>query len=158
MLVRLYALPDSTAEGARLAAEGVHCRRAESLERGPILRFVREHFPAWEDEVVTAFARVPPTLFVSVESGEVTGFAAYHVTRPNFFGPTGVVKSERGRGIGRALLLQALQALAAKGYAYAIIGGVGPAAFYEKTVGATLIADSEPGIYRDKLRTEAAHE
>ncbi|MEO6399006.1 MAG: GNAT family N-acetyltransferase [Tepidiformaceae bacterium] len=119
---------------------------------------MREHFPAWEDEVATAFARVPPTLFISIESGEVTGFAAYNVTRPDFFGPTGVLKSERGRGIGRILLLQALQALAAEGYAYAIIGEVGPAAFYEKTVGATLIAGSELGVYRDKLRSEAAHE
>lgn len=38
------------------------------------------------------------------------------------------------------------------GYAYAIIGGVGPAAFYEKTVGAILIPDSAPGVYRDFLQ------
>ena len=33
------------------------------------------------------------------------------------------------------------------GYAYAIIGGVGPAEYYAKTVGATLIEGSSPGIY-----------
>jgi len=33
------------------------------------------------------------------------------------------------------------------GYAYAIIGGVGPAEYYSKTVGATVIAGSSPGIY-----------
>lgn len=39
----------------------------------------------------------------------------------------------------------------AEGYAYAIIGGVGPVAFYEKCVGARVIPDSTPGIYRDFL-------
>jgi hypothetical protein len=37
------------------------------------------------------------------------------------------------------------------GYGYAIIGGVGPADFYVKTVGATPIEGSEPGIYRGLL-------
>ena len=40
------------------------------------------------------------------------------------------------------------------GYAYGIIGGVGPAEFYAKTVGATLIPDSTPGIYTDMLSDE----
>jgi len=34
---------------------------------------------------------------------------------------------------------------------YAIIGGIGPAAFYEKTVGAVLIENSTSGIYKDFL-------
>ena len=38
------------------------------------------------------------------------------------------------------------------GYAYAIIGGVGPAAFYASAVGAIPIEGSSPGIYRDPLR------
>jgi len=33
------------------------------------------------------------------------------------------------------------------GYAYAVIGGVGPAAFYEKVCGAFLIPGSEIGVY-----------
>ena len=53
----------------------------------------------------------------------------------------------RGQGIGRALLLAALQAIRDQGYAYAIIGGVGPAEFYEKAVDALLIPKSTPGIY-----------
>ncbi|HMO55107.1 MAG TPA: hypothetical protein PJ994_11425, partial [Tepidiformaceae bacterium] len=73
-------------------------------------------------------------------------------TRPDYFGPTGVAESQRGSGIGKVLLLQCLESLAAQGYAYAIIGGVGPAEFYEKTVGATLIPGSEPGIYRNMVR------
>ena len=37
------------------------------------------------------------------------------------------------------------------GYAYAIIGGVGPAAFYTKVCGAKIIENSDPGVYKDFL-------
>ena len=39
----------------------------------------------------------------------------------------------------------------ANGYAYAIIGGVGPAEYYRKSVGARLIEGSNPGIYKGIL-------
>ena len=38
------------------------------------------------------------------------------------------------------------------GYGYAIIGAVGPSRFYERTVGATPIPDSEPGVYAGLLK------
>ncbi|MCK7506256.1 MAG: hypothetical protein MZV70_20760 [Desulfobacterales bacterium] len=42
------------------------------------------------------------------------------------------------------------------GYAYAIIGGVGPAAYYAKTVGATLIEGSSPGHLRFRADAKSA--
>lgn len=152
MLVKLYNLPDISAEARALQADGVVCRRAESYERSAVMEFVQAQFPNWADEAAAAFASVPPTVFVAAEAGTVLGFACYNVTRPNYFGPTGVQESQRGRGIGKALLLLALEALRAEGYAYAIIGGVGPAAFYERAVGATIIPGSEEGIYAGMLR------
>lgn len=59
-------------------------------------------------------------------------------------------------GQGEALLVDALQAMAEQGYAYAIIGGAGPMQFYSKTVGAVKIEDSVPGIYRDILKKPLA--
>ena len=53
---------------------------------------------------------------------EIVGFACYDATCMNFFGPTGVKESERGKGVGKALLLAALHAMKEQGYAYAIIG------------------------------------
>ena len=50
-------------------------------------------------------------------------------------------------GSGGAGLFAALHAQKAQGYAYAIIGGVGPAEFYARAVGAVLIEGSQPGIY-----------
>ena len=60
-------------------------------------------------------------------------------------------ESFRGRGIGKALLLESLQGMRSQGYAYGIIGGVGPAEFYRLACGATLIPGSDPGIYKGLL-------
>lgn len=152
MLVKLYGLPSSAPGLASLLADGISCRRAESYERSAVLQFIASQFPHWRDEVAAAFASVPPTAFVASCGGVILGFACYNATRPDYFGPTGVDQRERGRGIGRVLLLQCLEALAAEGYAYAIIGGVGPADFYARAVGATIIPGSEPGIYAGMLR------
>ena len=154
MLVALYSIPDSRDLAAKLRDAGVVCRRAEAYERSVVLDFVSEHFPHWRDEAAVAFARSPATLYVAIEAERVIGFSAYDVVRPDMFGPTGVDPACRGRWIGALLLLKALEALREERYAYAIIAGVGPAAFYEKVVGATLIPGSEPGIYEGMLRRE----
>lgn len=152
MLVRLYALPGQDEAIAACAARGVTIRRALAPERHAVLDWVRAHFATSAAEVETAFAPVPVNCFIAVRGDTMLGFACYDVTCANFFGPEGVSEGERGHGIGRALLLAALHAQRAQGYAYAIIGGVGPAEFYVKTVGAIAIPDSTPGIYAGILR------
>ncbi|MBK7124885.1 MAG: GNAT family N-acetyltransferase [Dehalococcoidia bacterium] len=151
MIVNLYDLAPVSPQAQALRDSGVVCRRAESYERSVVLAFVERLFPDWADELRAGFAAVPPNVYIATEEGTLLGFACYNATRPDYFGPTGVEASQRRRGIGRVLLLQCLEALRAQGYAYAIIGGVGPAEFYEKAAGATLIPASEPGIYRDRL-------
>jgi len=64
------------------------------------------------------------------------GFACYEATCRNFFGPELVHPERRQRGIGRALLLSALHAMRAEGYAYAIIGWASSVDFYRRAVGA----------------------
>jgi GNAT superfamily N-acetyltransferase len=96
-------------------------------------------------------ARAPVSCFLALRGQALLGFACYDATCKNFFGPTAVLESERGRGFGRALLLAALHAQREQGYAYAIIGGVGPAEFYAKAVGAVPIQGSTPGIYAGML-------
>jgi predicted N-acetyltransferase YhbS len=59
----------------------------------------------------------------------------------------------QGKGIGKALVLASLWALREMGYVYAVIGAAGPVRFYQKTVGAIIIPDSEPGIYTDSLKS-----
>jgi len=155
MLVNLLRLPPVDGALEELRAAGVIVRRAQPWELTQVREFVTENFKrAWADEISGGLVRQPVTVFVALRDGRLVGFAAYECTRRNFFGPTGVVESERGRGVGRALLLAALGGLRELGYAYAVIGGVGPAEFYERAVGARLIPDSSPGIYRDPLRPD----
>ena len=152
MLVKLWQLPplDPAIEDAY--ARGVIVRRALAPEKPLVLAFLRAHWPAWEAEGDVAFARMPVACFVAARGDALVGFACHDAIAPDFFGPTGVLDADRGQGIGYALALAAMHALKAQGYAYAIVGGVGPAAFYEKAFGAVAIPGSTPGIYAGMLR------
>ncbi|HEX7957341.1 MAG TPA: GNAT family N-acetyltransferase [Pyrinomonadaceae bacterium] len=155
MLVNLLRLPpvEPLLEGLRGA--GLLVRRARPWELSRVREFVAEQFgQAWADEVAVGLVRQPVTVFVALREGRPVGFAAYECSRKNFFGPTGVLEEERGRGLGRALLLASLRGLRELGYAYAVVGGVGPAEFYERAAGAFVIPDSSPGIYADPMRRE----
>jgi GNAT superfamily N-acetyltransferase len=147
MLVRLYAIPELAPVVEALGREGVAVRRALSAEKRRVLAWTEAHFPMWTAEVEASYARLPVAAFLAVREQELLGFACYDALCPNFFGPTGVLESERGKGIGKGLLLAALHAQKEQGYGYAIIGGVGPAEYYEKTVGAVMIEGSTPGMY-----------
>jgi predicted N-acetyltransferase YhbS len=133
--------------------DGIIIRRAMAHEMSRVRAFVEQTFStAWADEITVAYSNKPISLFIAIRDGEVIGFAAYETTRRGFFGPTGVAPSERGKHIGKALLLGSLWGLREMGYAYGIIGGAGPVDFYAKHCAATVIPDSEPGIYADPLK------
>jgi predicted N-acetyltransferase YhbS len=159
MLVNLLRLPPIEAALEESRGRGLLVRRARPWELTPVREFVKENFSrAWADEISGGLLRQPATVFVALREARLVGFAAYECTRKNFFGPAGAVDAERGRGLGRALLLACLRGLRELGYAYAIIGGVGPAEFYERAVGARLIPDSSPGVYADPIRQEQGRE
>ena len=152
MLVKLYELPSVEAALHAVAQQGVQVRRALPLEKPRMLEWMHMHYAAWAPEVESTFARLPVSCFLALRSQELIGFACYDASCLNFFGPTSVFESERGRGVGRALLLAALHAQKAQGYGYAIIGAVGPEDFYAKAVGAVPIEGSTPGIYAGRLK------
>ncbi len=149
MLVSLLSLPSLD----RLSDEGVNIRRAQPFEITAVREFIEQNFSvAWADEISVGFANKPVSVVIATREGKVIGFAGYECTRRAFFGPTGVSESERGRGIGTALLIASLWGLRELGYVYAVIGSAGPTDFYQRTVGAMVIPDSEPGIYVDLLK------
>jgi Acetyltransferase (GNAT) family len=155
MLVKLYDLPPSAAALARLSEQGVAIRRALAPEKHRVVAWVRENFSeGWASEAEVAFARQPIACFIAVKEGRVMGFACHDATCRNFFGPTGVAPEARKGGAGTGLLFACLEAMREQGFGYAIIGGVGPAEYYAKAVGAMLIEKSEPGVYRGLLGSQ----
>jgi len=152
MLVRLYDLPTTEALEQKMNASKITIRPALAAEKFMVVNWVKERFGnGWASEAEVCFAYQPISCFVAIQNKKIIGFACYDSAYRNFFGPTGVEITRRGEGIGKILLLKCLLAMKAQGYAYGIIGGVGPARFYKKAVGATLIEGSNPGIYEGIL-------
>ena len=151
MLVRLYDLPDSSELYARMQDREITLRRARAFEKHNVAEFAGTFSAKWRSEVEVAMSRQPIACFVATADQKVLGFACYDTTCKGFFGPTGVLEAARSQGIGKALLMRSLEALREEGYAYAIIGGVGPREFYEQACGAMEIAGSDPSIYGDLL-------
>jgi hypothetical protein len=152
MLVKLYQLPELHPQLRKTGKQGFDIRRPNPWEKTVLVDWVRRNFTeTWASECEAAFTARQPSCFIAVQRNTLTGFACYDCTRKNFFGPTGVVETARGKGVGLVLLLACLHAMRDEGYAYAIIGGVGPAEYYAKAVGATLIEGSSPGIYDFEL-------
>lgn len=152
LLVNLLKLSTLQPILDKLSTLGITVRRAQPFEITPVRQFIEQNFSvAWADEVSVGFANKPVTVYIATRDGRVIGFAGYECTRKAFFGPTGVAQSERGRGVGKALLIAALWGLRELGYVYGIIGHAGPLEFYREAVGARVIPDSEAGIYTDLL-------
>ncbi|UII78997.1 GNAT family N-acetyltransferase [Flagellimonas sp. CMM7] len=154
MLVRLLDLPDSTKDEKYLwETENIIIKRPIAPEMSIVTNWVTSNFSVnWGDEVSVAFASLPVNCYIAQREQSILGFACFESTSKNFFGPTGVLESERGKKIGKILLIKSLNALKELGYAYAIIGGVGPAEYYEKVVGAKVIEESEKSIYQNLLK------
>lgn len=152
MLVRLYALPDGAPLRSSLAEQGVLVRMCHPFEMNAVSAWIGTTFSTrWVSEFTVAMAHQPAGCVIATRNHEVVGFACYDATARGFIGPMGVDPSLRMGGVGRALLVTALEQMRAMGYAYAVVGGVGPQEFYARAVGATVIENSSPGIYADIL-------
>ncbi len=149
MLVKLYNLADDWGFLAEQAAKGIVIRKPIGPEKHLLVAWVKQHFSdVWSSETDQALSNHPVSCFVAVQNQQIIGFACYDATALGFFGPTGVLEENRGRGTGKALLLACMLDMKLKGYGYAIIGWVGPAMFYEKVVGAVMIPDSTPSVWK----------
>ncbi|HEX7808029.1 MAG TPA: GNAT family N-acetyltransferase, partial [Thermoanaerobaculia bacterium] len=128
--VALDAIVDPHADGVR---------RPSHDERTRVLDFIEREFGRiWRFEASKAFDVELPNAVIAEEHGEVTGFAVHDVNNRGlgFFGPTGVAKAMRGRGIGCGLLLASLADMRRLGFARAVIPWTDALHFYDKCCGA----------------------
>ena len=168
MLVKLYVLPEVAHHLTTLYQKGIEIQRPHPTERYVLSKWVRRHFKdsSWAAGCEVALQNKPVSCYIAVEKSQshvlrkspydlpdevLVGFACFDVASKGMFGPLGVHENYRKQGIGTALLLACLHAMKEEGYAYAVIGWVASEDFYAHTVGATVIPDSEPGIYHGKL-------
>ena len=122
----------------------VDVRRAIESDRETLSSLVASEFAeSWVGATAVAYQRRPVSAFVAIRAHDVIGFAFYDIAFRGYFGPTGVSEVDRGGGIGARLLVAALGDMARKGYAYAVIGDVGPIDFYRKVCGAIVIPKVE---------------
>lgn len=113
-------------------------RRASDDDRENLLAMLEAHWPGWVPEVSVAMANDPRSVHVAERGDEIVGFAAFDANNKGtgWFGPMGVVESERGSGLGCALLRRCLDDMRRRGHDTATIPWVGPVKFYERCVGA----------------------
>lgn len=139
MIVRLFDLPP-----APRVPDDVVLRCPVAYERRQVIRWVERRFgELWSGEAATALSTVPASMVIAVQDRSLLGFACYDVTARGFIGPIGVDAASRGLGLGRALTHASLEGLRQRGFAYAIIGDVGPADFYARHFGAEPIQESD---------------
>jgi mycothiol synthase len=119
-LVGGWAVPPWAVESRQsLEAEGLQIVPFEPRWILPLSDFLRREFPGdWQRYLretmgdIVARRRPVEELWLAVEAGRLLGFAQSEGER---FGPFGVAASERGRGIGAALLFQMLTEIRARG-------------------------------------------
>jgi len=89
-------------------------RLAESAEKERVFEFVEREFSrSWAVEATSVFDNPDGGLCAIAENtaatAELAGFAAVHASNPNWFGPMGVAKELRGRGLGKKLAVYAAE-------------------------------------------------
>jgi hypothetical protein len=153
MLIKLYDLPPSRAAAQQLKDTGVSVRRAMAFEREAVVQWVKRVFsPPWADECRMAFGRHPVGCYIGVKDRSICGFCCTDCTFLGFLGPIGVDAAMRDKGLGRALVLTALEGMRWQGYAYAVVGHVAHPDFFKLCTGGVIIEDSMPGAYPEPLK------
>jgi GNAT superfamily N-acetyltransferase len=117
-------------------------RKVNKDDYSCLLRFVETNFSSeWSETIKDGFLLNDPSIYIALSENEIIGFAAFDVYKGKkcYFGPMGVTKSNRIKGVGTLLLHHCLREMKEVGYEYAIIGGAGPIEFYEKACHAVVI-------------------
>lgn len=119
-------------------------RKAIPSDFEKLASFVNEEFSErWLRSIEYGFRTYKENLpiYIAEQEEVIVGFACYDVVRgkKGLFGPMGIAKQNRVKGVGKQLLHRCLHSMKQDGYEYAIIGQAGPVEFYERCCNARLI-------------------
>lgn len=119
---------------------GYSYSRVTLEDKEPLKQFIAKNFSFnWVKEGPMGYENNPHTTFIAKDAnGTIVGFAAHSVQFPGSFGPTGVLKTIRGKGIGGELFYWTMADMKKQGLKEATIQWIGPIEFYSKVVGAIL--------------------
>lgn len=128
-----------------IGANEIRVTRAvkEDLNNLAPLKFMpkRYRYTSWPDEIILSFQNNPITTFIARDiKNKIIGWATHSVGFPGTFGPTGVDKKHRGKGLGGLLLKWCLWDLKQIGIEECVIRWVGENTtyFYLKSAGARI--------------------
>ncbi|MHA1680207.1 MAG: GNAT family N-acetyltransferase [Promethearchaeota archaeon] len=137
----VYSIPENTKEPPSNIA-GVTINRIKPIEIDHTIKFIEtNHAGMWPVEFQYSLKNEPMTTFVAKNNaGEIVGFASHSIGFPGSFGPTGVSKNLRGKGIGGLLLKWCAWDLKNAGIEEMIIRWVvgDTIKFYSKSIGARI--------------------
>jgi len=151
ILFKLYELEDDPEAFARLEQNGIEIKKVMPMDITKVYEFIRDNFArAWADEALPAL--INGDCHVAVRGREILAFHTIDTPAKGFMGPTGVIPKARRNGILRALTINGLKAMKAKGYKYVVFGMTHPRSSYmiKKMPGAVVIPSSA-GAYNDKI-------
>ena len=154
MLIKLYDRQWSLPVEGLGVREHFFVRKPIGPEVSKIIAWVENHFYSnWASEVAVALSSHPMGCYIALVENELVGFCCFNSTALGYIGPIGVDERYRLRGIGRKLLNTTCYEMKTAGFGYAVVGWVDPASieFYQRVTGATVIPDSEPGLYRGMI-------
>lgn len=121
-------------------------RKACQSDYEKLIHFVENEFSGrWTESVKEGMGKKEPPVFLAFDQKEnIVSFVAFDVVRyPGYFGPMGVAKDNRTKGIGYSLLHRCLKEMKRHGYTEITIVGAGPIEFYERACNALLIPHFE---------------
>jgi GNAT superfamily N-acetyltransferase len=121
--------------------KGCHYERVHPKDFEELIKFVRDNYghSSWPEEVQMSLKNIPPSTFVAKnKDGKIIGWATHGLQFPGAFGPTGVLYTIQGEGIGSELLKWCLWDIKQNGLETCTIMWVvgNTIKFYSKSIGA----------------------
>ena len=114
-------------------------RQATTLD-DPVFKWIEEKFSLqWRIEAQLALKKKYGRVYVAKTNNEITGFAVHSATHRERFGPIGVDPEQRGKGIGKQLLIHTLDSMRLLGIRHAIIPWTEHLFFYSWLPGITYV-------------------